>query len=158
MELEIRGDQGYVILFHSQHHDKDGQLAYYSVTLTAPTMNAIIKVDNTPAPYGISPTSMFERMAKEWTGWEGEKSWGQPEREFDLTATADYTGHVTLTSSIYSGKFLPCAKMIIEFEIESGQLEQIKTGLWLFSNEQLKGKKLAALETSSIFCSDVTSP
>ena len=55
MGLEIRGDQGYVILFHSQHHDKDGQLAYYSVTLSEASPYAWVSSDH----FGLSRLIMF---------------------------------------------------------------------------------------------------
>ena len=124
MEFEIKSDRGYGIIFHSQEHDENGWLAYYSVTLVAPTMSATIQVDN--APYGISPVGLFEQMAIEWQGWKGEKTWGSLEGEFDLTATSDSTGHITLVASVYSGTFPPSSKMVSEFEIELGQLEKYK--------------------------------
>ena len=124
MEFELKSEQGYGISFHSQEHDEKGWLSYYCVTLTAPTMSATIKVDN--APYGTPPTGLFEQMANEWQGWKGEKSWGSLEGEFDLKATSDSTGHITLVASLYSGSFPPCSKMVSEFEIESGQLEKHK--------------------------------
>jgi len=124
MEFELKSDRGYGITFHSQEHDKNGWLAYYSVTLTAPTMSATIQIDN--APYGISPAGLFEQIANEWQGWNGEKAWGSLEGEFDLTTTSDSTGHITFVASVYSGSFSPCSKMVSEFEIESGQLEKYK--------------------------------
>lgn len=124
MEFEIKSEGGYGITFHSQEHDENGWLSYYSVKLIAPTMSAIVQVDN--APYGISPVGLFEQIANEWQGWKGKKTWGSLEGEFDLTATSDSTGHITLVVSLYSGTFSPCSKMVSEFEIESGQLENHK--------------------------------
>ena len=123
-ELLLKGDRGYSILFHSPERDKKGWLAYYSVTFTAPDMNATIKVDN--APVGISPRELFEKMANEWQGWKGEKDWGSLEGEFDLSATSDSKGHITLVASIRSGYIPPCSKTVIELILEAGQLEMIK--------------------------------
>ena len=86
-------------------------------------MKATVQVDN--SPYGISSIGLFEEMAIEWRGWDREKSWGSLEGEFDLTETSDSTGHVTLLASVYSRTFPPCAKMICEFYIESGQLDKL---------------------------------
>lgn len=124
MEFEIKSDKGYGITFHSQEHDKNGWLAYYSVSLVAPTMRATIQVDN--APYGTTPADIFEQIANEWKGWEGDKTWGSLEGEFDLSATSDSTGHISLVATVYSGTFPPSSKMVSEFIIESGQLEKYK--------------------------------
>lgn len=124
MEFEIKSECGYSLLFHSQVYSSSGWLDYYSVTINAPAMQATIQVDN--APYGTSPASFFEHIANEWRGWKGEKTWGALEGEFELSATADSTGHVTLTAVVYSGTCSSCSKMQSEFEIEAGQFEKIK--------------------------------
>jgi len=122
-KLLLKEDKGYSILFHSPERDKKGWLASYSVTCTAPNMNATIKVDN--APVGISPTKLFEEMASEWQGWKGEKNWGSLEGEFDISATSDSTGHITLVASVRSGHLPPCSKTITELILEAGQLENL---------------------------------
>ena len=122
MEFELKSECGYEITFHSKKYDENGWLSYYSVTLTAPTMSATIQVDN--APYSASPVDLFEKIANEWQGWKGEKTWHSLDGEFDLRATSDLTGHITLVASVYAGSFPPCSKMVSELEIESGQLDK----------------------------------
>lgn len=40
--------------------------------------------------------ALFASMAQEWRGWKGEKSWCSLEGEFELHATSDRLGHITL--------------------------------------------------------------
>ena len=123
MEYELKSDRGYSLLFHSQERDTDGWLSFYSVTITAPNFKGTIQVDN--SPYGITPAELFVEIAKDWKGFNGEKSWGSLEGEFDIEAKSDSTGHIIITASINTGFFPPCSKMVSEFEIEAGQLESI---------------------------------
>lgn len=39
---------------------------------------------------------LFEYMAKEWKGWEGEKEWASIEGEFALSCLSDKKGHIHL--------------------------------------------------------------
>jgi hypothetical protein len=69
--------------------------------------------------------NLFREMAQSWKGWEGVKTWGSIEGEFNLACTSDKLGHVTLevdlverdTSEPWSTKF--------NIQIETWQLEKI---------------------------------
>jgi len=124
MELEVKGSQGYKMLFHSREHDKNKWLSYYSVTLIAPSMEATVRVDN--APYGVSPVNLFSEISEQWKGWEGEKSWGSLEGEFNLSVKNDSVGHVIFFTSVQTEAYPQNSKMVIEFEVELGQLEYLK--------------------------------
>ena len=39
---------------------------------------------------------LFEYMAREWKGWDGEISWASPEGDFSLIAVSDKKGHISL--------------------------------------------------------------
>jgi hypothetical protein len=68
---------------------------------------------------------LFHEMAQDWRGWEGIKSWGAIEGDFNLSCSSDKLGHITLeielvergTSESWSAQF--------NMEIEAGQLEKI---------------------------------
>lgn len=96
-------------------------------------MEGVVQVDN--APYGASPVSLFEQVANEWKGWSGEKTWTSLEGEFDLAATSDSMGHITLMASIRSGYIPPESRLSLEFEIEAGQTEQCFRRAKEFFNE-----------------------
>ena len=100
MDFEIKSDNEYRILFSERSHDSKGWLTQYTVTLYSPNMSGTVRVDN--SPYGQSPLQLFQSIENEWKGWKGEKSWGSFEGEFDLSATSDSTGHITLKASLFS--------------------------------------------------------
>jgi len=67
----------------------------------------------------------FDLMAKEWQGWEGERNWASLEGEFELKASMDKMGHVTLKYFLrppHTGFHWELKGAI---EIEAGQLESI---------------------------------
>ena len=39
---------------------------------------------------------LFEYLAQEWKGWDGEKNWSSLEGEFSVSCSADKKGHVHL--------------------------------------------------------------
>ena len=121
MEFEIKSERGYSILFHTQEHNKNQLLDYYSVTLTTPSMSATVRIDNAPA--GVTPIEFFEKISN---GGRGEKAWASLEREFELSAASDSTGHTTIIARVYSGFSSPSAAMSIGFQIEASQLKKIQ--------------------------------
>ena len=123
MDFEIKSDNEYRILFSERSHDSKGWLTQYTVTLYSPNMSGTVRVDN--SPYGESPLQLFQSIENEWKGWKGEKSWWSFEGEFDLSATSDSTGHITLKASLFSGYGVPSSRLQTELQVESGQLDQI---------------------------------
>jgi hypothetical protein len=45
---------------------------------------------------GAPPSDLFEKMAREWRGWEGTKIWQDLQQILTLKASSDRTGHITL--------------------------------------------------------------
>jgi hypothetical protein len=45
---------------------------------------------------------LFEFMAENWKGWEGDKKWQSIESDLCLTASTDNWGHITLGVSIHA--------------------------------------------------------
>mgnify|MGYP000872171671 CR=1 FL=1 len=49
--------------------------------------------------------SFFEELARNWKGWDGERSVSSLECDFKLCATSDRLGHGTLRVSLHSGGY-----------------------------------------------------
>ena len=69
---------------------------------------------------------LFEFMAEEWKGWQGEKAWWSIEGEFGVSATCDSLGHIMLSLSFkeYDGPELWESK--VNIGIDSGQLDSVE--------------------------------
>ena len=64
---------------------------------------------------------MFNEMAAEWRGWKGQKTWSDLESRVSLSASADSTGHVTLTVELKGQDYDSGLKVNMMFEV--GQLD-----------------------------------
>lgn len=81
----------------------DGSLLTFSVTNKFDdTIDFNVQV-STPFFSGIAPSSTFmtaplqewfKNMADDWSGWKGEKNWGDLESRVLFNATTDSTGHI----------------------------------------------------------------
>ena len=69
---------------------------------------------------------LFAEMAAQWRGWEGSKSWSSLEGGLHLTAEADRTGHVTLTSRLSEGR-ASVWTVVLALVLEAGQLEAARS-------------------------------
>ena len=67
----------------------------------------------------------FQEIAENWRGWSGEKKWRTLENEFELTATADNTGHVRLEFFLRSPYTGYQWELRGALELEAGQLDSI---------------------------------
>lgn len=121
--MKIRSDNEITVEFHSPEINSEGWLEYYSITLSGRAMNSTIRVFN--APYGESPSDYFDLLANNWQGWEGEKNWAALEGEYQMSATSDNLGHITLITKIWSSNWEPCWSSEVAIIIEAGQLEAI---------------------------------
>jgi hypothetical protein len=52
---------------------------------------------------GYEFPTFWQDIASSWKGWSGEKSWSSIEGDFQLTATSDSLGHVTIRCHLSSG-------------------------------------------------------
>jgi hypothetical protein len=78
--------------------DAKGRVTTYRVGVRAPGLSAALEVDNHPA--GEPPTKLFTSMAAQWRGWNGELKWRALEGEYNLAASTDSSGHVTLSVTL----------------------------------------------------------
>jgi hypothetical protein len=60
-----------------------------------------------------------------WRGWPGEKVWYSPEREFDLRATSDRRGHITLKICVVPPVPSPPWRFECNVPLEAGQLDRV---------------------------------
>jgi hypothetical protein len=96
--FSIESQPNLKLIFDQPKHNNDGWLESYQVSVISPGLTAKIRAEN--PPYGPSPVKLFEQMANDWDGWDGEKSWGAMEGEYNLVATSSKTGHVTLSAEL----------------------------------------------------------
>lgn len=69
--------------------------------------------------------TFFRTLAENWTGWDGERSWGSLEGEFSLTATSNHTGHITMKFTLaqpWTGFEWQVAGAL---ELEAGSLDSL---------------------------------
>lgn len=99
-----------------------GELDYFTVAIQAPNASAIAKIY---AYQAESLVTFFTDVAQSWRGWDGVKEWTSLEGEFELRATSDRLGHVTLGYTLRSGhgQYDWCVTGAVE--LEAGQLERV---------------------------------
>lgn len=93
-----------------------------SVSIASPSLSASMA---TSTYFVGSPALLFERMAANWRGWEGEYHWATLEDDFRLTATADKLGHIELVADLKSDSSPPDWQARVRLTLEAGGLEQL---------------------------------
>ena len=87
------------------HRDKSGELQDYRVCATRTGLESNAKVCGYLSDGFIDFLIDLDETMSRNNGWSGEKSWTSLEGEFDLSATSDSLGHVTLIATIKSGHY-----------------------------------------------------
>jgi hypothetical protein len=123
MNFVIRSEGGVSFTFHARAVGKDGWVNAYFVTAEAANFTASVEVDN--APYGSSPADFFAEIASEWAGWNGTKGWQALEGEYQLSATSDSTGHITIVARLNPASFPPTWEGRLSLIVEAGRLEAL---------------------------------
>jgi hypothetical protein len=82
----------------------------------------------------MPPTKLFVDIAREWSGWKGEKKWGALEGEYNLSATCDSLGHITLKVGMMPNAYPPVWSAIVSLVIEAGQLDKLAREVETFFN------------------------
>jgi hypothetical protein len=78
------------------------------------------------------PGPLFDQMAAQWRGWQGQFVWESPERELGLRCTRDRTGHVFIRVELRSGPTEADWAVQAKIEAEAGQLEELARQAGLF--------------------------
>lgn len=133
-ELVIRSDREFSLKFHSKKYGNDRWLDSYIVDACARNFRASFIVEN--CREGSSPNVLFEDMASNSGGWTDTKGWGALEGEFELSASMDSTGHVTLNLERDGNWEVPSWSCTFSLMIESGQLEAIASDANVFFSTQ----------------------
>lgn len=129
-ELVIRSERQYSLRFHSKRHYNDGQIVSYVVDLKARDFTASFEAGNHPK--GTSPCAFFEEIAQDWSGWAGAKRWAPLDGEFELSASMDSTGHLTLIVQRDAACDAPGWSTTFSLMIEAGQLGALATDVKKF--------------------------
>jgi hypothetical protein len=132
-ELVIKSEREVMLTFHSRRFSSTGWLDSYSISARARNFSAQIEVEN--PPYGLSPAGFFAELADDWTGWKGQKGWGAIEGEYNLSATSDSLGHITLVAELNPNNVPPDWSGSVSLIVEAGQLEQLAYNAKEFFNE-----------------------
>jgi hypothetical protein len=82
------------VIFSPLQRSEAGRLEHFLVSVRAEGLEAQLRVWN--SVYLPGPETLFVAMARDWSGWHGQKTWAALEGELQLIATADATGHVRL--------------------------------------------------------------
>ncbi len=116
--MEIRSCHGRRGLrFHSRRGD------YFHASVEGDGPSASVRV------WGYTDchllVDLFESIAHDWRGWQGERSWSSIEDEFRIGATTDKAGHVTLSVVLAHCDGMDDWRLSVPVFTEAGQLEKI---------------------------------
>ena len=97
----------------------------WHVTLSLPGLSASAEVDAFAYDGEHTLDLLFRRLADDWRGWEGERTWSSLEGDFDLAATHDGLGHVALQVRLRSGPFPADWLATGTIWLDAGQLDAV---------------------------------
>jgi hypothetical protein len=121
VQLGLSSEGPSLRLFAPERH-QNRSVEYFSVEIGDGSASARLRVYAYDA---WQLAALFESMAREWRGWLGEKVWYSPEREFDLRATSDGRGHVTLKICVVPQVPSPPWRFECTVPLEAGQLDRV---------------------------------
>lgn len=121
VQLGLSSDGPCLRLFAPERH-QNRSVEYFSVEIGDGSASARLRVYAYEASH---LAALFESMAREWRGWLGEKVWYSPEREFDLRATSDGRGHITLKVRVVPQVPSPPWRFECNVPLEAGQLDRV---------------------------------
>jgi hypothetical protein len=126
--LELRGMSEFVVRsareggrleVHRSGRDR------WRVSISLPHLTASADVDAFAYDGEHTLERLFRRMADDWRGWEGERTWSSPEGDLDLSATHDGLGHVALEIRLRSGLHAEDWLVRGTIWLDAGQLNEV---------------------------------
>ena len=123
-------DDAVLRLFAPERHG-DGSVEYFQCEVGDGSASARLRVYAYDAGLLVS---LFESMTREWKGWPGEKVWHSPESEFEIRASADGQGHVTLKVILTLRTPSPAWRFECNVPLEAGQLDGVAAQVRSFVN------------------------
>ena len=116
--IEIRSSSGGRSL---RFHSRSGDYFVASIEGDGPQASVIV--------WGYTDCSLlvdlFTSIARDWQGWQGERTWASIEGEFRITATTTRLGRVTLMVQLAHTDGEDDWRLTIPVFTEAGQLEGI---------------------------------
>jgi hypothetical protein len=109
---------------------------WWRATLTLPGLSATARVDRFSPDGEHTPGVFFRRLADDWRGWDGERTWASIEGAVDLAATHDGLGHVALRVRICGGQFEHDWTVTGVVWLDAGQLAQTARRAAAFDADQ----------------------
>ena len=106
------------------------------VTISLPGLGASAEVDAFAYDGEHTLALLFRRLADDWRGWEGERTWSSLEGDFDLAATHDGLGHVALQVRLRSGPYAEDWLLTSTIWLDAGQLNALARDAAAFSSGQ----------------------
>ncbi|MEU7779500.1 DUF6228 family protein [Micromonospora parva] len=95
--LERSGDQRWLV---HRPHDPYGDGYVYTIATELHELNmtasTVAKIDGLYASPDTTLPGFVERLAADWEGWSGTRTWTSMERELVIDARHDGRGHVSL--------------------------------------------------------------
>lgn len=111
-------------------NNRDGD--YFDAQLTGDAVSAKKGI------WGYTDTNdlvrLFESMAQDWRGWNGERHWASIEGDFDITATSDNLGHIRLDVVILNNNPEDDWQVNAPIYLDAGGLDRLATEIHRFFN------------------------
>jgi hypothetical protein len=123
--VEIRSSRGRRSLrFHSRNGD------YFIASIDGDEAQASVRV------WGYTDcgllVDLFESIARDWRGWQGERTWSSIEGEFSLAASTNSRGAVTIRVTLCHNDGDDDWELDIPVFTEAGQLDSIASHVSAF--------------------------
>ncbi len=124
-QFEIKDDSGTSLVFHDPQFGEDGFFESYHVRLENDVLKADIEIDGRRyMNLNTGEEEFFAKLAKEWRGWLGQKTFETLEHDLQLIAVSDHTGHVKI--QVRLTKFWPNETIVsTSLTVYAGQLDDI---------------------------------
>ena len=97
----------------------------WQVTISLPGLSASADVDAVAYDGEHTLGLLFRRLADDWRGWDGERTWSSLEGDFDLVATHDGLGHVAVQVRLRSGPYAEDWVATGTIWLDAGQLDGV---------------------------------
>lgn len=113
--IDIKSCDSRTTLSFAVHSRNADEIRFFARISDAPFTGEVLASTYHNGP----PTEFFDDMAKNWTGWEGQKGWEAIDGELSLTATTTSLGNVTLVVRMSADSGDYTASAILKFEAGS---------------------------------------
>ena len=68
---------------------------------------------------------LFESIARDWKGWDGERDWASIEGDLTISASSDKLGHIRLDVAVRNNDFENDWKLDAPIYLDAGGLDRI---------------------------------